>query len=39
MEVALEGLDLIRQICRGNDSEILAGHVRRSCSQIVDDKN
>src|ERR1043166_3699012 len=27
-EIALEGRELIRQLCRGNDSEILAGHVR-----------
>jgi len=27
-EVAVEVRDLIRQICRGNDIEILAGHVR-----------
>jgi putative transposase len=27
-EIAVEVRDLIRQICRGNDIEILAGHVR-----------
>ena len=27
-EIALEVRDLIRQICRGNDIDILAGHVR-----------
>ncbi len=27
-EIATEVRDLIRQICRGNDIEILAGHVR-----------
>jgi putative transposase len=27
-EIALEVRELIRQICRGHDIEILAGHVR-----------
>jgi putative transposase len=27
-DIAVEVRDLIRQICRGNDIEILAGHVR-----------